>query len=423
MIQVEEARRLILERVLPLGPEPVPLAAARHRILRGAARADLDSPPFDASAMDGYAARRTDLGQALRVIDESAAGAGATRAIGPGECIRIFTGAPIPSGADCVIRQEDTAREGANVRITNIGPAADFIRRRGENRRAGEVVVPAGARLGAPELAALAGVGVTAPEVSRQPACFHLVTGNELVAPSVTPVGAQIRDSNSALIEHLVAPQGARLAGHARASDDLDAAQRAVGSLAGCDVLLVSGGAGRSDHDLARPLLQSLGFEIVFDQLNLRPGKPLVFARKDRLAAFALPGNPVSHWVTFHLFVAPLLEKLQTGLDPAPTRLAGWLAPGTKLPPADTRRTFWPCRAAIVGGRHMLAPLPLASSGDGGGLVGANALLDLGSLEAGALLPRDTAHAANSPTGGSSAPTSIPNSLDAARPVEFIPCP
>lgn len=394
MIQVEEARRLILERVLPLDPERVPLAAARHRILRTAARADLDSPPFDASAMDGYAARRADLGQPLRVIDESAAGTGATRAIGAGECVRIFTGAPLPAGADCVIRQEDTTRTGDNVRITNSGAGADFIRRRGENRRAGEIVVPAGTRLGAPELAALAGAGVTEPQVTRQPACFHLVTGNELVAPAVAPTGAQIRDSNSTLVEHLVAQQGARYLGHARARDDLDAARQAVGSLAGCNVLLVSGGAGRGDHDLARPLLQSLGFEIVFDQLNLRPGKPLVFARKDRLLAFALPGNPVSHWVTFHLFVAPVLEKLQNGLDPAWPRLSGRLAPGTRLPAADGRRTFWPARIVAANGGHEVTLLPLASSGDGSGLVGANALVPLAA-----------------------------NGLDAAGPVEFIPCP
>ncbi len=394
MIQVEEARRLILERVLPLEAERTPLLNAHGRILRTAARADLDSPPFDASAMDGYAARRADLPKPLRVIGEAPAGAAFTGTVGPGECVRVFTGAPVPAGADCVVKQEDTARDAADVRITNISARSDFVRRRGENRRAGDVVVPAGTRLGPPELAALAAIGVTEPEVARPPACVHLVTGNELVPPDRVPTGAQIRDSNSTLVEHLVAAHGARYAGHTQTKDDLAAAQQIVRSLPDYDVLLISGGAGAGDHDFARPLLKSLGYEIHFDQLNLRPGKPLVFASKGRQFAFALPGNPVSHWVTFQLFVAPLLEKLQTGVDPVAPRLSGRLAAGIRPPPPDTRRTFWPCRAVIANGVHELTLLPLASSGDSSGLVGANALLPLPA-----------------------------NSLDPAQPVEFIPCP
>jgi molybdopterin molybdotransferase len=394
MIPVEEARRLILERVVPLEMERTPLPGARGRILRTAARADLDSPPFDASAMDGYAARRVDLSRPLRVIGTAPAGTAFAGTVGAGECVRVFTGAPVPPGADCVVKQEDTARDGEMVRVTSTGPAPDFIRRRGENRRAGEVVIPAGTLLGPPELAALAAIGVTGPEVTRPPACAHLVTGNELVPPSRVPTGAQIRDSNSTLVQHLIESQGARFAGHARAKDDLVSAEQAMRAIADYDVLLISGGAGPGDHDLARPLLKSLGYEIQFEQLNLRPGRPLVFARKERQFAFALPGNPVSHWVTFQLFVAPLLQKLQTGIDPLVPRLSGRLAAGTRPPPPDTRRTFWPCRAALVHGGHELTLLPLASSGDSSGLVGANALLPLPA-----------------------------NSLDPAQPVEFIPCP
>jgi molybdopterin molybdotransferase len=394
MIQVEEALRLILARVTPLETERTSLADARGRILRTAARADLDSPPFDASAMDGYAARHADVGQPLRLIGEAPAGAAFAGHVGAGECIRILTGAPLPAGADCVIRQEDVIRDGTTIRITAAGALPDFIRRRGENRRAGDLVVPTGTRLGAPELAALATVGVTSPEVARLPACVHLVTGNELVPPDRVPTGAQIRDSNSTLVEHLLATHGARFAGRALAADDLATAQGALQSLAPHNVLLISGGSGAGDHDLARPLLRALGYEIHFDQLNLRPGRPLVFASNGSQLAFALPGNPVSHWVTFQLFVAPLLQKLQTGSDVSLPRLTGRLAPGGKLPPPDTRRTFWPCRATIANGTHELTLLPLASSGDSSGLVGANALLPLPA-----------------------------NSLDPAQPVEFIPCP
>jgi len=394
MIQVEEARRLILERAFPLAAERAALSDALGRVLRTAATADRDSPAFDASAMDGYAARRADLGQPLRVIGEAPAGAAFTGTVGPGECVRIFTGAPIPAGADCVIRQEDTAREGTNVRITNIGALPDFIRRRGENRRAGDVVVPAGTRLGPAELAALAASGVTQPEVTRAPRGVHLVTGNELVAPGQTPGPTQIRDSNSILVAALLQQHHAELAAHVRVGDSLAAAQAAVIAFPAHDVLLISGGASVGDHDFARPLLRALGYELHFEQLNLRPGKPLVFASKGRQLAFALPGNPVSHWVTFQLFVAPLLAKLQTGRDVSLPRLTGRLAPGSKAPSPDTRRTFWPCRAVVANGMHELTLLPLASSGDSNGLVGANALLPLPA-----------------------------NSLDPAQPVEFIPCP
>jgi molybdopterin molybdotransferase len=394
MIQVEEARRLILERAFPLATERLPLARACGRILRAAARADLDSPPFDASAMDGYAARRADLGQPLRIVGEVQAGGTFAGSVDVGECVRIFTGAPVPAGTDWVVKQEDVARDGDIVRITGSGPVSDFIRRRGENRRAGDMIVPAGTRLGPAELAALAASGVAQPEVTRAPRCVHLVTGNELVAPEQTPGATQIRDSNSILVATLLQHHHAELVGHARVGDGLAAAQAAAEAFPAHDVLLISGGASVGDHDFARPLLKALGYELHFDRLNLRPGKPLVFASKGRQLAFALPGNPVSHWVTFHLFVAPLLAKLQTGFDVALPRLTGRLAPGSKAPSPDARRTFWPCRAAVSNGMHELTLLPLASSGDSSGLVGANALLPLPA-----------------------------NSLDPAQPVEFIPCP
>lgn len=394
MMQVEEARRLILDRVVPLEPAPLPLTRALGRVLRTPARADLDSPPFDASAMDGYAARRADLAASLRLIGESSAGRAFSGALGSGECVRIFTGAPVPTGADCVIKQEDATREGTHVRNTNMRSAADFIRRRGENRRAGDVVVPAGTRLGPAELAALAGVGHVMPEVTRAPRCLHLVTGDELVAPDRTPQGAQIRDSNSTLVAQLLARLDLPLAGHAHAHDDLAATRDLLPTLPEHDVLLISGGASVGDRDFAKPLLRELGYELHFEQLNLRPGKPLVFASRGARYAFALPGNPVSHWVTFQLFVAPLLEKLQTGADVPLARLTGRLAAGARLPAVEARRTFWPARARIAGGGFELTPQPLASSGDSSGLVGANALLDLGA-----------------------------KNLDPAQPLEFIPCP
>ncbi|MEI6106954.1 MAG: molybdopterin molybdotransferase MoeA [Opitutae bacterium] len=391
MIPVADAQREILARARQLGAEPVPLAASLDRVLRVAACTDLDSPPFDASAMDGYALRRAEAGNPLHVCGTSQAGAAFPGLVEAGQCVRIFTGAPVPAGADWVVKQEDTTRDGEIVKISALGPG--YIRRRGENRRAGEVVVAAGTRLGPAELAALAGAGVTAPLVTRRPRCVHVVTGDELVAPDQVPAGAQIRDSNSALIAALLARHGADLVGHVHVRDNLADAHAAVAALPTHDVLLISGGASVGDHDFARPLLSTLGFTLHFQQVNLRPGKPLVFASQNDRLAFALPGNPVSHWVTFHLFVAPLLEKFATGLDAIPKQLRGRLAAGGALPPRDARQTIWPARAAIVDGQPELTLLTLASSGDGSGLVGSNALVPLPA-----------------------------NGLDPAQPVEFIAC-
>lgn len=386
MISAAEAWQTVLARAARLETIRLPLAGALNRILRADARADADSPPFDASAMDGYALRRADAARSLRVVGAAQAGEAFTGTLGAGECVRILTGAPVPSAVDCVVKQEEVVREGDFIQVwRRDGP--DFIRRRGENHRRGDVVVPAGTRLGPPELAALATAGVHQPEVARAPRCAHLVTGNELVSPDQTPAGAQIRDSNSTLIAALLQRHGAELVGQAGTHDDPVTARGMVEAWPAHDILILSGGASVGDHDIARPLLAALGYTLHFQQVNLRPGKPLVFASRGTQLAFALPGNPVSHWVVFQLFIAPLLRLLQTGQTPAPGHLTGRLAADSRLPPADSRQTFWPCRAVIAGGIYELTPLPLASSGDSSGLVGANALLPVppppGSLVSG----------------------------------------
>ena len=390
MIAVTHALSEILARARQLPPESVPLAAALDRILRTPARADADSPPFDASAMDGYALRRDDPAVSLRVIGASQAGAAFAGVINPGECVRIFTGAPVPAGADCVVKQEDVSREGDNVRITNKVSGPTHIRRRGENRRRGDLVVPAGTRLGPPELAALAGAGIAQPEVTRRPRCVHLVTGNELVAPDQIPTGAQIRDSNSTLVAALLQRHGADLVAQIRVPDQLDAARTMSDTLPAHDLLLISGGASVGDHDIARPLLEALGYTLHFQQVNLRPGKPLAFASHGDHLAFALPGNPVSHWVVFQLFVGPLLRFLQTGQTAPPDHLIGLLAAETRLLSAEARQTFLPCRATLNRGLYELTPVPLVSSGDSSGLMGANALLQI-PAPPGKLLPGQTA--------------------------------
>ena len=394
MLTVAESLQAVLSRAVPLEGVELPLAGTRGQVLRQDVCADQDFPPFDASAMDGYALRRTDAGQTLRVVGTAAAGNGFSSRVGAGECVRIFTGAPVPPGADLVCKQEDAVREGDTVKVPP-GGGADYIRRRGENRRAGDLLVRAGTRLGPTELAALASAGVAEPVVGPAPRCAHLVTGSELVAPDEVPAGAQIRDSNSILIAGLLAGQGADLIFQSRVRDDLAMARKLAEALPPHELLLISGGAGQGDPDLARPLLEALGYTVHFEAVNLRPGKPLVFASRGDRLAFALPGNPVSHWVTFHLFVAPLLRTWQ-GASAQPEPVLGRYAPAAFRPAADPRPTYWPSRTAVVAGVPELTPLPLASSGDSSGLVGANALLP---------------------------PTALPGGLTAGQMVEFIPCP
>ncbi len=403
MISVAESLQTILDRAPSLEPVRVPLVAALGRMLREDARADLDSPPFDASAMDGYALRRADAFSPLRVVGTAAAGAAYTGTIGPGECVRIFTGAPIPTGATCVAKQEDVSRDGDSIKLNWPG-GPDFIRRRGENRRAGDVVVPMGTRLGPPELAALAAIGVAEPLVGRRARCVHLATGDELVPPSHKPSGAQIRDSNSSLIAALVAQRGAELVGQVHVRDDLAVARATLESIAEHDVLLISGGAGTGERDISQALLEALGYTLHFRAVNVRPGKPAVFASRGPQLAFVLPGNPVSHWVVFHLLITPLLDLLQTGARTPRAMLPGNLAPYAKLPPPDPRPTYWPCRTAIVNGIHQLTPLLIASSGDSAGLVGANALLPV-------------------PPASATSASGAPAALQPGDTVKFIPCP
>jgi molybdopterin molybdotransferase len=384
MISVSDALQTVLTRISRAGTVCLPLADALDRVLVKDACADLDSPPFDASAMDGYALRRADIAGSLRVVGAASAGQAHAGPVGSGECVRILTGAPVPIWADCVVKQEDVTREGDHIRVKRPdGPS--FIRLRGENQLQGEVVVRAGTRLGPPELAALASAGIDQPEVACAPRCVHLVTGNELVPPGQKPVGAQIRDSNSTLVAALLRSEGAQLLAQTRMIDDLAQAKAAMDMMPDHDVLLISGGASVGDHDIARPLLTVLGYTLHFQEVNLRPGRPLAFASRGSRLAFALPGNPVSHWVVFQLFVAPLLRQLETGIPPTPVRLKGRLAPGGRLPPPDSRATYWPCVAAVVAGTYEVTLLTLASSGDSSGLVGANALMPMpgGKLEPG----------------------------------------
>ncbi|MDQ3624815.1 MAG: molybdopterin molybdotransferase MoeA [Verrucomicrobiota bacterium] len=379
MISLAEARAIIARSVLPGRPAPMPLAYTSGRVLREETRADQDYPPFDRSAMDGYAVRSRKKGNAaerFRVIGEVRPGNTLDRALAEGECVRIFTGGVVPAEASQVVTQEDVRREGEWIVLTRRSTAT-HIRRQGEDAKAGQLLLPAGSRLRPSDTALLAQIGRTRPFVSRLPRVVHLVTGSELVAPEQTPKPGEIRDSNSALVSTLLRDAGALCVWQERARDELDVMTCKVGSLRPdtWDLLCISGGASVGDYDFGKQMLRELGFTLHFEGVDLRPGKPLVFGTRRKKAAFVLPGNPVSHFVTFHVAVRVALDRL-VGLEPAwplvEIEVAG-------APPAssDARETYWPAHLHILEGRLRVRPLQWQSSGDLCGLVSANALIQL----------------------------------------------
>lgn len=388
MISLDEARAVIAQNISPLDAVQVPLAEAHGRVLREEIVAPEDIPAFDRSAMDGYAVGSDDRSERFRVVAEIQPGAIGDVRIGPGECARIFTGAAILAGASQVIMQEDAQREGDTM-IPTRRTAAMHVRMRGEDARQGARLLAPGTLLSSAELALLAQIGVTQPLVSSLVRVLHITTGNELVDPAQQPAPGQIRDSNSTLIGALLGERGATLMRQMRSGDSLDALAGAIESMnaAAWDLLLISGGASVGDFDFGTRALDRLGFAIHFRQMNLRPGKPLVFATRDRQAAFVVPGNPVSHLVTFHVAIAHALECF-AGAAGDRTMVSARLR---REVVQDRRETWWPARLASQGGALMAEPLSWQSSGDLVGIVGVNALIQIASgsgvLAAGAEVP------------------------------------
>jgi molybdopterin molybdotransferase len=375
MIPLAEARALIWARVYRLPPVTVALEEAYGRILREDALAGEDIPAFDRSAMDGYALIAEDDSPRLRIKGEIQPGAAPGFKIERGECARIFTGAAIPEGATQVLMQED-ARVEDGVVLRQQEPRPAHIRYAGEDARRGDLLLAAGSRLGQGELALLAGIGMTQPRVSPLIRIAHLVTGNEIVAASDLPSSGQIRDSNSALVAAFAHQHYGKIVCQERIADDLEILLNRVRSYNDeYDLLLISGGASVGDYDFGKRALLELGFEIHFDKVNLRPGKPLIFATRGQQAAFVLPGNPVSHFVTLQVEVRRALERLAGAEASWPefkARLAATFTRG-----ASRRETFWPAHLTVEGGELVVRALRWKSSGDVTGIAGANALVHL----------------------------------------------
>ena len=366
MLSVAEVWQRLDTLAAPLPPEDVPLALAARRVLRAPATAPEDQPAFDRSAIDGYVAPlATPADATLRLLGAIPVGKPAPAfPAAPGACLKLFTGSAVPAGPFGLVMHEDTTpaltADGAPTVTLRAAPSASLIRRRASQCRAGDLLLPAGSVLNAGSLALLASLGQTTPAVTRRARVAHLVTGGELVAPDATPAPGQIRDSNSTLVAALLASTGsAELVAHARADETHASAANAFARLVstGADILLVSGGSSGGEHDHTARLFAEHGFTLAVNQVASRPGKPLLVGTRDAQIAFGLPGNPLSHFVCFHLFVARLLARL-AGSAPAPL-LRVPLSPGAPLRP-NPRETWWPATRTPEG----YAPLPWADSSD-----------------------------------------------------------
>jgi len=296
------------------------------------ARAASDLPPFDSSAMDGYAVRAADTPGRLRVAGHSAAGLPAAVALGAGQAIEISTGAVVPGGADAVVQVERTVRHGDDVEVEGVEPG-DNVRPRGGDARRDDVVVPAGAAVGPSQLGALAAAGVGTAVCGRRPRAVVQPTGSELRPAGVDLARGEIYESNGTLLGAQLESAGAVAEVREPAVDDADALRGALVHGLEADVLLTSGGVSVGEHDLVRTLLAELGVEEVFWGVAVRPGKPLFFGVRDTTLVFGLPGNPVSTLVGFELFVRPALAALQGAADPGPHYLPGRLARAVRRNP------------------------------------------------------------------------------------------
>jgi molybdopterin molybdotransferase len=352
LLSLEEAQRRILERVVRLPGEQVALQDAAGRVTTADVESRVDLPPFDSSAMDGFALRAAETPGRLPVVERIAAGRPASRALAAGEAMAIATGAAVPEGADAVIPIEYVVERGNEIEIAEqVEPGAD-IRPRGGDVRAGEVVVSGGMRLGPAQLGALAAAGVADIPATTRPRAAVLSTGTELRPPGTELEPGQIYEANGVLLAAQLATAGAEVERLEPVADDEAAHRAALEAGLEADVLVSSGGVSVGPHDLVRSVGGELGVEEVLWGVAVKPGKPLSFGVRGRTLVFGLPGNPVSCLVCFELFVRPAVLALQGLAEPLPRFEPGRLAKSVR--PNQARTELVRARSRIVDGEVEL---------------------------------------------------------------------
>jgi molybdopterin molybdotransferase len=317
MKRYEEALQIVLDQAFLFEKERVSLVESAGRVLREDVFSDLNMPPFNRSAVDGFACRQADLGMPLEIIETIKAGSFPEKQIGAGQCARIMTGAPVPEGADCVIMVEET-EELQDHRIkylrettkTNISPFAEDI-------RAGERVLEKGTFIAPQHIAILAAVGHVNPLVSVKPRVAVIATGDEIVEPHEVPGPSQIRNSNGYQLAAQVAAAGAHPLYLGIAPDNEEETYKAIeNALHEADVILLTGGVSMGTYDFVPAILEKAGIEILFKTIAVQPGKPTVFGTKGEKRIFGLPGNPVSSFTIFEILVKPLLWQMMGVKEP-----------------------------------------------------------------------------------------------------------
>jgi molybdopterin molybdotransferase len=369
-LSVDRALDRVLEAATPLPPETVPLASCAGRILLDELVAPADLPPFDKALMDGFAVRAADLvggPRDLHVVDTITAGRdpSSLAPLGPGNAARIMTGASLPPGADAVLMVEKTSpAPGAadTVRCLEVVAAGDNVARLGADVREGERLLAAGDWIGAAEIAVLAAFGRTRVRVRARPRVAVLATGDEIVPPETTPAPGQIRNSNGAMLLALAQEAGAEAIDLGIAPDmesDLAAALRRG---LDADLLVVSGGVSMGERDLVGAVLRTLGVEVQFDAVAIKPGKPFTFGTRGRTLVAACPGNPVSGYVIFQVFIRAALRRMIGLASPSRPMARGVLS--SPLRTRAGRRGYHQARARFDGGRLLVDILPTSGSAD-----------------------------------------------------------
>lgn len=390
MITVREAHAILDRATLSAAEEAVPLAEALGRVLARDVVADVDWPPFDTSAMDGYAVRASEARAAGLVLSERpglvAAGDVFPEPLAPGEAVRVMTGAPLPLGADAVVPVEEARSKDGSVRFDREPGEGDHLRRRGESVARGAILIPRGSRLNPRGVALAALAGADPLSARRRPRIALATTGNELVGAGEALKEGQLRDSNGPMLAALCLERGWPVEHRERVADERAAVDRMfLKASDGIDALVTTGGVSAGDLDLLPAAAERAGWEILFHRVAVRPGKPIAVARRGRTFWFGLPGNPVSASVCFHLFVRRALERFEGAERPGPPLRS---ALSTRdIPPAGPRETYRDARLIEEEGGCRVEPLETAGSHDIAAHARANALIRLpagsGALPAG----------------------------------------